>query len=106
MSKELDDTTSALTKYLMDEGKLIEAGWIAFAAFVLPKNCGPEQYKDMKCAFFAGAQHLFGALNVAMEPAEAEVTDAEVSRIQLVHEELERFVEQQLQPLMPKARHS
>jgi hypothetical protein len=51
-----------LTKRLVDEGKIIEAGWISLRLTVIPKDAPEIQLNEMRTVFFAGAQHLFGSI--------------------------------------------
>ncbi len=48
-----------LTKKLIDDGRLIEAGWQGLRIFALPQNASEIQVTEMRKAFFAGAQHLY-----------------------------------------------
>src|SRR4051812_2230018 len=69
--------TEAATKGLVDQGKLIEAGFAAFKMMTL-QHASPEQIADMRIAFFAGAQHLWGSVMTMLDPGENE-TDADMS---------------------------
>ena len=79
-----------MTKELTDKGKLIEAGFMAFRIYVIPPYATPDQLEDMKFAFFAGAQHLYGSIMTFLEPGE-EPTEKDLERMQVIHEELEKF---------------
>lgn len=57
----LDEATQRLTRRLMDDGKLIEAGWIGLRVLALPKDAPPAQLEELRTAFFAGAQHLWSS---------------------------------------------
>jgi hypothetical protein len=80
----------ALTKRLADEGKLIEAGWVGLRLFVGLENAPPAQLDTMRLAFMAGAQHLFASMMSMMDPG-TEETEADLRRMDLIHEELETF---------------
>ena len=75
---------------LTDQGRLIEAGWITLRALILPRTAPAVQIDEMRKAFFAGAQHLFASIVSILEP-DADVTEADLRRMSLIHEELERF---------------
>lgn len=90
---KLDEATERLTKELVDRGKLIEAGWIGFEHYVMPKEAGPAQRQEMRNAFFAGAQHLMGSIMTFLEEGE-EPTDADMRRMDFVHKELAAFGEE------------
>lgn len=88
--------TDELTKKLMDEGRIIEAGWQAMRAVVLPSTVSDMQVSEMRKAFFAGAQHLFASIMLSMDPSENdEPTATDLRRMDLIHEELVGF-EQEL----------
>jgi len=90
-SEQLDEITRQVTAKLVDEGKLIEAGWMSFRYFVIPKDASPIQVEEMRKAFFAGAQHLFGSIMSVLDPGE-EPTDRDLDRIEAIHNELQRFI--------------
>lgn len=51
-----------LTKELIDQGKLVEAGWIGMRIACDLEDAPAIQLKEMRMAFFAGAQHLMGSM--------------------------------------------
>lgn len=61
---------------LVDKGKLIEAGFVGLRLAAIPEDAGKTQLEEMRNAFFAGAQHLFGSimgiLDDDREPIEAD----------------------------------
>jgi hypothetical protein len=79
-----------LTKRLVDEGKLIEAGWVSLRIHTLPLDAPPVQLENMRNAFMAGAQHLFASIMTVLDPG-AEPTEADLSRMDVIHRELETF---------------
>lgn len=79
-----------LTKQLADEGKLIEAGWVAMRLVAIPLNAPANQLHEMRLAFMAGAQHLFGSMMGLLDP-EPTVTLDDMRRMDLIHQELEAF---------------
>jgi hypothetical protein len=89
-SKELVDQ---LCKDLVDNGKLIEAGWKSYDLLVLPVDASPIQRNECRIAFFAGAQHLFGSIMGILEPGGDEPTQADLRRMDSIHGELQRFIE-------------
>ncbi len=80
-----------LTKRLVDEGKLIEAGWVVMRMMALPKDAPQIQIDGMREAFFAGAQHLFSSIVTMLDP-EAEPTERDLRRMTLINSELEAFI--------------
>lgn len=82
-----------VTKQLVDEGKLIEAGWKGLQLTVLPPDASPIQLQEMRKAFFAGAQHLFASIMSFLEEGQ-EPTNKDLDRMTLIHKELEEFVKE------------
>lgn len=82
-----------ITKRLSDEGRLIEAGWMLLRFMSLPPEAPAIQIQEMRKAFFAGAQHLFGSIMSILEPG-TEPTEKDMQRITLINRELETFVKQ------------
>lgn len=80
-----------LTRELTDSGKLIEAGWISMRLACDLVDAPADQLREMRLAFFAGAQHLFGSIMTFLEEGE-EPTDADLRRMDLIHEELQTFI--------------
>jgi hypothetical protein len=83
-----------LTKDLVDQGMLIEAGWLACRTMTLPRNAPSHQIDDCRIMFFAGAQHLFGCImsgDGIMEPGD-EPTEADERRVGSIQDELNRFI--------------
>lgn len=79
-----------LSKKLVDQGKLIEAGFVALRIMVIPDDASSQQRSDMRVAFMAGAQHLFASIISIMEPG-TEPTDNDMRRMGLISKELEQF---------------
>jgi hypothetical protein len=82
-----------LTKKLLDNGQLIEAGFKAYQLTVMPQGASPIQVKECRLAFFAGAQHLFASIMTALDP-DKEPTEDDMRRMSMIHSELEAFVEE------------
>lgn len=79
------------TKALVDAGKLVEAGWVGLRITAIPADASEVQLSEMRKAFFAGAQHLFGSIMSFLD-SDREPTPNDLRRMTLVHEELEAFV--------------
>lgn len=90
MSKRsiIEDAASELTKNLIDQGKLVEAGFAVFAKYVIPADAPPIQLTEMRLAFMAGAEHVFSSIMNILDPGE-EPTDADMRRMNLIHRELD-----------------
>lgn len=79
-----------LAKKFVEQGKLIEAGWQIMNSLILPKAAGEVQRREMRKAFFMGAQHLYASL-IAIMDKDREITEADITKMTAVHEELEKF---------------
>lgn len=92
MSKRerMEQAASDLTKGLTDQGKLIEAGFVLFANYVIPKGAPPAQYTDMRLAFMAGAEHVFSSIMNVLDEGDEPTAD-DLRRMDLIHRELEAW---------------
>jgi len=81
-----------LTRELADKGKLIEAGCLRIVA--IHPDASPAQLDEMRMAFFAGAQHLFGSMMSmqGMFDEGDEPTENDERRMQFISEELKEFL--------------
>jgi hypothetical protein len=91
--KLTDEIAAAVSKRLADEGKLIEAGWVILRHMAMARDAPQVQIDEMRLAYMAGAQHVFASIMVTLDPGE-EPTDADLRRLDLIHEELEAFREE------------
>lgn len=82
-----------LTKKLIDDGRLIEAGWQALRISAIPHSASEVQIKEMRQAFFAGAQHLYASILSFLEPG-TEETPNDMRRMELLDKELRQFVQE------------
>jgi hypothetical protein len=88
IDKKLIDS---LTKKLVDDGLLIEAGWVGLKLASIPETAPQVQIDEMRNAFFAGAHHLFSSIMSFLDDGR-EPTDNDLRRMTQVHEELDRFI--------------
>ncbi len=81
-----------LIQKLMDEGLLIEAGWVGLRK-VWFKEAMPQDVVDhCRMAFMAGAAHLYASMMNALEtPGNDEPTANDLRRMELIHNELMNF---------------
>ncbi len=91
--KPVNDLVDKVTRQLVDEGKIIEAGWAGLRIISLPADAPQYQLDALRGAFFAGAQHLFSSILTVLEPG-AEPTNKDMNRLSLIDKELRVFVEQ------------
>jgi hypothetical protein len=75
---------------LADAGLLIEAGWISLSILAIPADAPPTQLAEMRMAFMAGAQHLWGSIMGVLDPG-AEPTEQDMRRMDLIAAELAKF---------------
>lgn len=80
-----------LARELTDQGRLIEAGWIGLRIAAIPLDASASQLDEMRNAFFAGAQHLFGSIMTVMDP-KVQPTEQDVVRIAGIARELRGFM--------------
>lgn len=81
-----------LERELVDQGKIIEAGWIGLRLAAIPDNASATQLEEMRNAFFAGAQHLFATIMSIMDPGD-ETTADDLRRMGCINDELDDFIE-------------
>ena len=98
--EQLGEATVELTRKLMDEGKIIEAGFAVFFATVIPKDASPVQRDEMLLSFMAGAQHVFASMVSGLDPGD-EPTEADMRRYDRMHAELEAWTDRLLARAMP-----
>jgi len=92
-----------LTRQLADEGKLIEAGWVAMRLHVIPLDAPAGQIDEMRLAYMAGAQHLYSSMMSMFDPG-IEETPADLRRMELIHNELQAFAAELAQRVPVKGR--
>jgi hypothetical protein len=80
-----------LTRALTDQGKLIEAGFVGMRLACDLQDAPADQLREMRMAFFGGAQHLFSSIMSILEPG-AEPTDKDLDRMSLISAELDAFI--------------
>ena len=81
------------TKRLVDQGKIIEAGWIGLKMTSIPADASKTQIKEMRNSFFAGAQHLYSSIMTMLEPGQDE-TENDLTRMALIDTELRNFIKE------------
>jgi len=90
----MDATTrkihDAAVKAFVDRGLLIEAGFVGLRMSVIPPDASEVQITEMRTAFMAGAQHLFGSIMTMLDP-DSEPTERDMRRMEQIHDELEAY---------------
>ena len=87
-----------LTREFVERGKLIEAGWLGLRLACGLHDAPADQLEQMRMAFFAGAQHLFGSLTGSRSVLEDtgdpdEITPGDLNRMNLISDEQQAFIE-------------
>ena len=80
----------AVNKAAVDDGKLIETGFDALRTLAIAKDAPQVQVDEMRLAFMAGAQHLWGAIMGFLDPGDHE-TPQDLRRMQSIQNELDRW---------------
>jgi hypothetical protein len=101
MAKASKQLLEDLSRELVDQGLLIEAGWVAFRASVISPDAPDDQLREMRLAFFAGAQHLFGSMMTILDP-DAEPTEDDLKRMENINTELNNFLHVMVQEMREK----
>ncbi len=79
--------------HFVDRGKIIEIGFAAMIQQSYPdwQTLPTDQRDQLRTAFFAGAQHLFGSIMGMLEPG-TEPTEKDLRRMDLIAHELSAFI--------------
>jgi len=86
-----DERIAELSRALVDKGLLIEAGWTALRMNAIPPGASDTQVREMRKAFFCGAQHLFASVLSMLDPGEDE-TEPDMRRMGAIAAELDLFM--------------
>ena len=85
--RELHD---AIARELVDQGKLLEAGWRVLSSVLLRPDATESEKAEIRAVFMFGAQHMFASV-LGMLDADAEPTENDLRRMTMVHNELQAF---------------
>lgn len=94
--KRWNAALAKLTKELVDQGMLIEAGWMGLRAAAFPRDTPTTALDAHKVTFFAGALHLWSSImgtDGIMEPG-GEPTENDERRMENINQELKKFSDQ------------
>jgi hypothetical protein len=85
-----------LSRALADQGRLIEAGFVGMRLACDLQDAPADQLRELRMAFFGGAQHLFSSIMTILEPGEdgEEPTDKDLERMSLISAELDAFIKE------------
>lgn len=82
-----------LTKRFVDSGSVMEAGWQGLMIACKLQDAPIIQKSEMRKAFYAGAQHIFGVLNSILDPG-IEPTEKDLEKVTKIHNELQQFIKE------------
>ena len=85
-----EEIAAAINKAAVDNGKLIETGFDSLRTLAIAKDAPQVQVDEMRLAFMAGAQHLWGAMMDFLDPGVDE-TPADLMRMKSIQDELDRW---------------
>ena len=91
MKQNIHKAATVLTEGATDAGKVIEVGFTGLLLAAYPNGVPENQRRELRNAFFAGAQHLFASIMVVMD-SDREPTPRDLHRMSMIHEELEAFI--------------
>ncbi|MEI9995147.1 MAG: hypothetical protein WDM91_11170 [Rhizomicrobium sp.] len=92
--KNLDaPTLQRLHDALLNQGLLIEAGWVSLRIAAIPPDAPEVQLEEMRNAFFAGAKHLFSSIMIVLDPGSEEPTAADMARMDKIQRELDAYIQ-------------
>lgn len=97
------DELDEIAKRLTDKGKLIEAGFVGLRKAAMDPEAPEIQVREMRMAFMAGAQHLFGSIMSILDPGD-DVTDRDLERMAKISEELDQFYHEFTASIQTKGR--
>lgn len=81
-----------VTEHLAAEGKVIEGGYRALEIMTLG-NASLLQKREMRKAFFCGAQHVWASIFALLDP-EQEPTEKDMKRMSAIDAELRKFADE------------
>ena len=88
----VQEAVKQVLEKLAAEGKVIGGGWAAFELMTL-QNASELQKREMRTAFFAGAQHLWSSIFAVMD-SDREPTEEDMRRMSLIDAELRKFYDE------------
>lgn len=86
---KVKELVKQVTEQLATEGRVIEGGYRALEITTLG-NASLLQKREMRKAFFCGAQHLWASIFEILDPGH-EPTEKDLRRMSLIDAELRKF---------------
>lgn len=100
MTKLSQEAHDKLCKELQNQGLFIEVGWRTLAWMLIPEDANANQLRDMRFAFFSGAQHLFAGIIGGLDD-DKDPTEEDIKHMELIHNELAIFAKELLKGKKP-----
>lgn len=97
---QYDPRLRELVGKMADEGRVMATGWLGFSRAVLPPNADAHQDEDMRRSFYAGAQAIYTAMMIVMDPG-SEPTERDLKRMANIDAELQQYVAELIFAAMP-----
>jgi hypothetical protein len=79
-----------MTKKLIDQGQLLEAGWWACRLQLLQPGLNAPMLHDIHMVWMAACQHVFSSIFVSLDPG-VEPTDVDMQRMTSLEREVEGY---------------
>lgn len=103
--KTVANAVDHVVKKMADEGRLVEAGFLAYMITRWGRGESVEkmpqaQLDELRYAYMSGAQHLFSSI-INMLDEGTEETEADLKKMDLIHKELERWTREAARDHMP-----
>ncbi len=91
MADQTSEALAEMARGLIDNGKLIEAGFIGVRIACIDPAAKPEQLQELRMFFFAGAMHVFNSIMITLGAADEEPTKEDFARLDKINKELQAF---------------
>jgi hypothetical protein len=92
MDERTRELVDRITKTMADKGMIVEGGWRAYVVMKTQYQTRPVLItKEMRDAYFLGAQHLFASIFKILEPGQ-EPSDRDMKRLDDIDKELKAFI--------------
>lgn len=93
LTESQKQVANALLNELSDRGQIVEGGWRAFELLSGLKSAPEIQRKEMRKAYFLGAQHLYASVMGMLDDG-TEPTEQDMERMRKLDRELKAFLKE------------
>lgn len=97
-SEHLERLVELAEQELVKRGLIVAGGFAGYRLMAMNKDAPDIQVRECMLAFYAGAQHLYSTMMRVMDEG-TEPTDADLKRMEMIHNELEDFRNRILEPM-------